>query len=145
LAALGIAGGALALASRRGYGGGWRAAPPLAPADRTLAWASPAVLAGNPRRRFYSGINHEQAVTIEDLRAMAHRRLPGFVTEYLEAGGEDEAALARNIAALADWRFLHRSLQPDLTACSGCMPTFALPKRRPRRACRLRKARCRMI
>ena len=39
---------------------------------------------------------------------MAHRRLPGFVTEYLEAGGEDEAALARNIAALAEWRFLHR-------------------------------------
>ena len=58
----------------------------------------------------YSGVNHEHAVTIEDLRAMAHRRLPGFVTEYLEAGGEDEAALARNIAALAEWRFLHRSL-----------------------------------
>ena len=110
LAAIGIAGGALALASRRGYGGGWRAAPPLAPADRTLAWASPAVLAGNPSRRFYSGVNHEEAVTIEDLRAMAHRQLPGFVTEYLEAGGEDEAALARNIAALAEWRFLHRSL-----------------------------------
>ncbi len=41
---------------------------------------------------------------------MAHRRLPGFALEYLEAGGEDEAALARNIAALAEWRFLHRSL-----------------------------------
>ena len=41
---------------------------------------------------------------------MAHRRLPGFVLEYLEGGGEDEAALARNIAALAEWRFLHRSL-----------------------------------
>ncbi len=41
---------------------------------------------------------------------MAHRRLPGFVLEYLEAGGEDEATLSRNIAALAEWRFLHRSL-----------------------------------
>ncbi len=110
LAALGIAGGAFALASRGGYGSGWRAAPSLAPADRTLAWASPAVLANNPKRQFYSGTNLDQAVTVEDLRAMAHRRLPGFVTEYLEAGGEDEAALARNIAALAEWRFLHRSL-----------------------------------
>ncbi len=110
LAALGVAGGALALASRRGNGRGWRAAPSVAPADRTLAWASPAVLANNPKRQFYSGTNLDQVVTIEDLRAMAHRRLPGFVTEYLEAGGEDEAALARNIAALAEWRFLHRSL-----------------------------------
>ena len=64
----------------------------------------------NPQRRFYAGTNLDHAVTVEDLRAMAHRRLPGFVIEYLEAGGEDEAALARNIAALAEWRFLHRSL-----------------------------------
>jgi (S)-mandelate dehydrogenase len=32
------------------------------------------------------------------------------VLEYLEAGGEDEATLARNAAAFAEWRFLHRSL-----------------------------------
>ena len=110
LAALGVAGTALALARRSEVGRGPRTAPGFAPADRTLAWASPAVLAGNPKRRFYAGTNLERAVTIEDLRAMAHRRLPGFVTEYLEAGGEDEAALARNIAALAEWRFLHRSM-----------------------------------
>jgi (S)-mandelate dehydrogenase len=82
----------------------------LAPADTTLAWASPAVFAGSPQRRFYRGGNLDRAVTIEDLRAIAHHRLPGFVLEYLEAGSEDEAALARNIAALAEWRFLHRSL-----------------------------------
>lgn len=41
---------------------------------------------------------------------MAHRRLPRFALEYLEAGGEDEATLARNIAAFAEWHFLHRSL-----------------------------------
>ncbi|MGE5269234.1 MAG: alpha-hydroxy acid oxidase [Thiohalocapsa sp.] len=97
-------------ARRRTHARAGRAAPPLAPADRDLAWASPAVLAGNPRRRFYAGRDPAQAVTIEDLRAMAHRRLPGFVLEYLEGGGEDEAAIARNIAALAQWRFLHRSL-----------------------------------
>ncbi|MBV8494477.1 MAG: alpha-hydroxy-acid oxidizing protein [Alphaproteobacteria bacterium] len=87
-----------------------RAPPALAPADRNLAWASPAVLSGTPRRRFYAGRDLERAVTIEDLRAMAHRRLPNFALEYLEAGGEDEASLARNAAALAEWRFLHRSL-----------------------------------
>lgn len=80
------------------------------PADRTLAWASPALVAGTPRRRFYAGGDPAEAVTIEDLRTMAHRRLPGFVLEYLEGGGEDEASLARNIAALAEWRFRHRSL-----------------------------------
>ena len=110
LVALGAAAGALALAARPGIRGAGRVPPGFAPADRTLGWASPAVLGTSPRRRFYTGTNLDQAVTVEDLRAMAHRRLPGFVLEYLEAGGEDEAALARNIAALAEWRFLHRSL-----------------------------------
>ncbi|MGC1886507.1 MAG: alpha-hydroxy acid oxidase [Stellaceae bacterium] len=110
LVALGAAAGALALAVRPGIRGAGRVPPGFAPADRTLGWASPAVLGTSPRRRFYTGTNLDQAVTVEDLRAMAHRRLPGFVLEYLEAGGEDEAALARNIAALAEWRFLHRSL-----------------------------------
>ena len=41
---------------------------------------------------------------------MAHRRLPRFVLEYLEGGAEGEACLARNLAALAEWRFTHRSL-----------------------------------
>jgi (S)-mandelate dehydrogenase len=110
LAACGIGVGAVALANRRGHPANRRAPPGLGPADRTLAWASPAVLGTTPQRRFYDGGNLDRAVTIEDLRAMAHRRLPRFALEYLEAGGEDEAALARNIAALAEWRFLHRSL-----------------------------------
>jgi (S)-mandelate dehydrogenase len=110
LAALGVAAGALALATRPGIRSAGRVLPSFAPADRTLGWASPAVLGTSPRRRFYTGANLEQAVTVEDLRAMAHRRLPGFALEYLEAGAEDEATLARNIAALAEWRFLHRSL-----------------------------------
>ncbi|MGH7029382.1 MAG: alpha-hydroxy acid oxidase [Stellaceae bacterium] len=110
LAACGMVAGALLLANRRNFRDGGRVRPALAPADRTLAWASPALLGASPQRRFYAGGNLDLAVTIEDLRAMAHRRLPRFALEYLEAGGEDEAALARNIAALAEWRFLHRSL-----------------------------------
>jgi (S)-mandelate dehydrogenase len=95
-------GGALAFAGRR--------IRTQAPAGKTLASVSPAVLRGHPRRRFYRGDDLERAVTIEDLRAMAHRRLPRFALEYLEAGAEDEATLARNEAALAEWRFVHRSL-----------------------------------
>ena len=38
---------------------------------------------------------------MDDLRAMAHRRLPTFVLEYLEGGSEDEAKLARKVEALA--------------------------------------------
>jgi (S)-mandelate dehydrogenase len=85
-----------------------RAAP--RPAEKTLASASPAVLGRKPRRRFYAGRDLGRAVTVEDLRAMAHRRLPRFALEYLEAGAEDEATLERNLAALAEWRFVHRSL-----------------------------------
>lgn len=79
------------------------------PADKTLAWASPAVVADRPRRRFHDGSDLSRAVTIEDLRRMAQRRLPRFALEYLEGGAEDEATLARNAAALAEWRFLHSS------------------------------------
>ena len=51
---------------------------------------------------------------------MAHRRLPSFAAEYLEGGAEDEATLARNNAALAEWHFVHRSIvdvsRPDVSA-----------------------------
>jgi (S)-mandelate dehydrogenase len=79
-------------------------------ADKTLAGASPAVLRASPRRRFrrFGGVS--RAITVEDLRAMAHRRLPDFALEYLEGGAEDEAAVARNVAAWARWRLTHRSL-----------------------------------
>jgi (S)-mandelate dehydrogenase len=79
-------------------------------ADKTLGSASPAMMAGDAQRRFYAGGNLDRVVTIEDLRAIAHRRLPGFALEYLEGGAEDEATLARNTAALAQWHFMHKSL-----------------------------------
>jgi (S)-mandelate dehydrogenase len=101
---------ALAIASRPGARGNRRLPLGLAPLDRNLAGTSPAVLRTSPQRRLYAGGRLDRAVTIEDLRAMAHRRLPGFVLEYLEGGGEDEATLARNAAALAEWHFLHRSM-----------------------------------
>jgi (S)-mandelate dehydrogenase len=65
---------------------------------------------GTPRRRFYDGCDLDRAVTVEDLRAMTHRRLPRFVLEYLEGGAEEEASLARDRTAYAEWRFMPRQL-----------------------------------
>lgn len=77
------------------------------PAERATAVAQ---LGNSPRRTLYRGRNPKRAATIEDLRAMAHRRLPRFALEYLEAGAGDEAALAGNLAAFYRWRFLPRAL-----------------------------------
>jgi len=82
-------------------------APAVADANRA---ASAAQLQGSPRRRYYSGANPARAVAVEDLRAMAHRRLPRFVLEYLEGGAEEEASLLRERTAFADWRFTPRQL-----------------------------------
>jgi (S)-mandelate dehydrogenase len=69
-----------------------------------------AQLLGTPRRRYYTGRDLSRAVAIEDLRAMAHRRMPRFVLEYLEGGAADEATLLRERTAYADWRFTPRQL-----------------------------------
>jgi (S)-mandelate dehydrogenase len=111
-AALAVGAGVLLLASRRGSAvrDAGRDSPATRLADETLAAASPAMLGATPGRAFYVGGDLARAVSVEDLRAMAHRRLPRFALEYLEGGSEDEATLARNLAALGEWRFSHRSL-----------------------------------
>lgn len=73
--------------------------------ERLRLAASPAVLDGTPRRRLRAGGDLARAQTVEDLRAMAHARLPGFALEYLEGGSEQEASLARNLDAFAQWHF----------------------------------------
>lgn len=80
---------------------------PDRPAERD---ESAAQLGGSPKRTLYRGWNPERAAGIEDLRAMAHRRLPRFALEYLEAGAGDETALAGNLAAFRRWRLLPRAL-----------------------------------
>jgi (S)-mandelate dehydrogenase len=94
-----------------------------------------AQLEGSPRRRYYAGHRLERAVAIEDLRAMAHRRLPRFVLEYLEGGAEDEATLARERSAYADWRFTplqlvdvsRRSLATPVLGRTSSMPLVVAP------------------
>lgn len=48
------------------------------------------------RRTYYGGRDFRRAITIEELRRIARRRLPNFTFEYVEGGAEDELALKRN-------------------------------------------------
>ncbi|WP_343611062.1 alpha-hydroxy acid oxidase [Novosphingobium sp.] len=61
-------------------------------------------------RCLYTGRAPSRALAIADLRAMALRRLPGFVAEFLEGGAEDENTLAANLASFAQARFAPRVL-----------------------------------
>lgn len=46
------------------------------------------------------------AANLDDLRAIARRRLPGGVFDYVDGGAEDEATYRRNQADLGDWEFV---------------------------------------
>ncbi|MCD6675446.1 MAG: alpha-hydroxy-acid oxidizing protein [Burkholderiaceae bacterium] len=103
--------------------------------ERLRLPASPAVLDGTPRRRLRASRDLSRAQTIEDLRAMAHARLPGFALEYLEGGSEEEAALARNLDAFAQWHFVppvlvdvsQRDLSCELFGKPMSMPVAIAP------------------
>ena len=45
------------------------------------------------------------AVTVDDLRRVAKRRLPGGVFDYIDGGAEDERTMARNSDAFAELEF----------------------------------------
>lgn len=45
------------------------------------------------------------AVTVEDLRRVAKRRLPKGVFDYIDGGAEDERTMANNVDAFADLEF----------------------------------------
>lgn len=49
------------------------------------------------------------AITIEDLRRLAKRRLPRVVFDYIDGGAEAEITMRRNIAAFQDLGFRPRS------------------------------------
>ncbi len=57
-----------------------------------------------------SGTRH--AATIDDLRELAIRRLPGFVSDYLERGAGDGGGVARNVDAFRKYRLVPRALVP---------------------------------
>jgi len=55
-------------------------------------------------------MHYADAINIEDLRAIAMRKLPRFVFAYVDGGAEDERTLAGNREAFARLRFRPRTL-----------------------------------
>ncbi len=55
-------------------------------------------------------MNYRDAINIEDLRAIARRRLPRFVFTYVDGGSEDELTLSGNRDAFRRLRFRPRTL-----------------------------------
>ena len=53
----------------------------------------------------------QKAASIEDLRELARRRLPGGVFDYIDGGAEDEVALDRNTRAFRELEFVPRVLR----------------------------------
>ena len=53
----------------------------------------------------------QRAASIEDLRKIARRRLPGGVFDYIDGGAEDEVALDRNTRAFREMEFVPRVLR----------------------------------
>lgn len=66
------------------------------------------------QRRYRSGRDVARALSIEELRAIAQKRLPAFCLEYLEGGAEDERSLARNRSDFDRYRFVPNTLR-DVT------------------------------
>lgn len=55
-------------------------------------------------------MDYRDAINIDELRAIARRRLPRFVFDYVDGGAEDEATLAGNRGAFERLRFRPRTL-----------------------------------
>ncbi len=55
-------------------------------------------------------MRYQDAINIEDLRAIARRRLPRFVFTYVDGGAEDELTLSGNCEAFRRLRFRPRTL-----------------------------------
>lgn len=55
------------------------------------------------------------AANVDDLRAIARRRLPGGVFDYVDGGAEDEITYRRNQTDLARWEFVPSVLR-DVTS-----------------------------
>ena len=52
----------------------------------------------------------DRAVSIEDLRRLALRRLPHFVSDYLEGGAGDGGGIRRNVDTFRKYQFVPRGL-----------------------------------
>lgn len=71
-------------------------------------------------RRFKRRGSVRQAITIDDLRTMARRRLPYLISEFLEGGVENEITLRRNRAVFDDYAFVWKTLNDVSTRELTC-------------------------
>jgi (S)-mandelate dehydrogenase len=62
------------------------------------------------KRRPFDGGDLARALNIADLRAVARRRVPHFVFEYVEGGAEDEASLRCNRSSFEALRLIPQTL-----------------------------------
>ena len=62
------------------------------------------------KRRPFDGCDFARALNIADLRAVAQRRVPHFVFEYVEGGAEDESTLRGNRGAFEKLKLVPRTL-----------------------------------
>ena len=62
------------------------------------------------RRKLYSGSNFRRALSIEELRSIARKRVPHFAFEYVECGAEDEVTLHWNRSVFETIRFVPSTL-----------------------------------
>ena len=76
-----------------------------------------------------------EALNIEDLRRIAHRRVPRFALGYLESGAEDETTLAWNRRVFERWRFVpdtlvdasQRNLATTIVGAPAQLPLVVAP------------------
>jgi (S)-mandelate dehydrogenase len=62
------------------------------------------------KREYYRGRDYRRAMSIDELRALAERRVPRLAFEYLDGGAEDEVTLRRNREVFERIAFLPRTL-----------------------------------
>ena len=87
------------------------------------------------KRRPFSGGDLSRALNIADLRAVARRRVPHFVFEYVEGGAEEEASLRCNRSSFESLRLIphtlvdtsNRNLRTDILGRPAAAPLIIGP------------------
>lgn len=86
-------------------------------------------------RKLYSGGDFRRAISIDELRSIARRRVPHFAFEYVECGAEDEVTLRWNRAIFESIRLVPSTLvdtsarhqRTNLFGCESSSPLIIAP------------------
>lgn len=77
----------------------------------------------------------ERAISINDLRVLAKKRLPKMVFDYIDGGADDEITLAKNVSRFKERELVWRSLtdisniqtQTEIMGTKSSLPFFISP------------------